>query len=112
MWAPHNLQVLASDMSAVYDCMFANEDILDKLFSFLDKEAPLKPLVAGYFGNIVATLIVRRPDETFKYMETKDIMSRFLKHLNTYSIIELLLKVILRAIHAAMSSLPLCFFFT
>ena len=31
-------QVLSADLSAVYDCLFANEALLDKLFSFLKSE--------------------------------------------------------------------------
>jgi hypothetical protein len=85
--------VLASDINAIFDCLFANEDILDKLFSFLNKETPLNPLLGGYFANIVSTLISRRPDELFKYLEGKDVVTLLLKHLNTDSIVELLLKV-------------------
>jgi hypothetical protein len=95
-------QVLASDINAIYDCLFAKKDILDKLFSFLNKESPLNPLLAGYFANIVSTLISRRPDELFTYLEGKDVVGLLLKHLNTDSMVDLLLKVIhvrLEAVH-------------
>lgn len=58
-------QVLTSDVNSIYDCMFANEELVDKLFSFLQREEPLNPLLAGYFAKIVSTLLSRRPDETF-----------------------------------------------
>lgn len=77
----------------MYDCLFANDELICKLFSFLDQEEPLNALLAGHFGKIVATLLSRRPFETFKVIETKGIVPRLLKHLNTYSVLELLLKV-------------------
>jgi hypothetical protein len=46
--------------------MFANEALVDKLFSILEREEPLNPLLAGYFAKIVSTLIARRPEETFQ----------------------------------------------
>jgi hypothetical protein len=50
-------QVLAADLGAVHDCMFANEALLDKLFALLEREAPLNTLLAGYFGKIISTLL-------------------------------------------------------
>ena len=95
-------QVLASDLNAVYDCLFANEDLVDKLFSFLDRDEPLNALLAGYFAKIVSTLLARRPDETFAVMESKSIVPQMLKHLNTYSVLELLLKVVSEVEEASM----------
>lgn len=86
-------QVLAADVAAVFDCMFANEKLLDKLFSFLEREAPLNTLLAGYFGKVVSTMLSRRPDDTLKVMENRNVVPQLLRHLGAYSILELLLKV-------------------
>mmetsp|Transcript_2494 Transcript_2494/g.3963 ORF Transcript_2494/g.3963 Transcript_2494/m.3963 type:complete len:603 (-) Transcript_2494:38-1846(-) len=90
-------EVLAADLGAVHDCLFANEALLDKLFSFLEREAPLNTLLAGYFGKIVSTLLSRRPDETLKIMESRKIVPQLLRHLGAYSILELLLKLVSEA---------------
>mmetsp|Transcript_15148 Transcript_15148/g.36977 ORF Transcript_15148/g.36977 Transcript_15148/m.36977 type:complete len:611 (+) Transcript_15148:93-1925(+) len=87
-------EVLASDLNAVYDCLFANDELIDKLFSFLELEAPLNALLAGYFGKIVSTLLARRPEETFRVIESKRVVPQLLRHLNTFSVLELLLKVV------------------
>lgn len=87
------VQVLAADLAAVHDCMFANEALLDKLFAFLERDAPLNTLLAGYFGKIVSTLLSRRPDETLKVIENRKLVPQLLRHLGSYSILELLLKV-------------------
>ena len=86
-------QVLSADVAAVFDCMFANEKLLDKLFSFLEREAPLNTLLAGYFGKVVSTMLSRRPDDTLKVMENRNVVPQLLRHLGAYSILELLLKV-------------------
>lgn len=90
-------EVLAADLAAVHDCMFANEALLDKLFAFLEREAPLNTLLAGYFGKIVSTLLSRRPDETLKVMENRNVVPQLLRHLGAYSILELLLKLVSEA---------------
>ena len=89
----HGMQVLAADVAAVYDCMFANEHLLDKLFAFLEREAPLNTLLAGYFGKVVSTMLSRRPVETLQVMEKRNVVPQLLSHLGAYSILELLLKV-------------------
>ena len=60
-------QVLAADLGAVHDCMFANEALLDKLFALLEREAPLNTLLAGYFGKIICTLLCYCFTTTFYY---------------------------------------------
>ena len=87
------MQVLAADLAAVYDCLFSNEALLDKLFAFLEREEPLNSLLAGYFGKIVSVLLARRTDETLKVMEERNLVPQLLRHLGAYSILELLLKV-------------------
>lgn len=87
-------EVLAADLAAVHDCLFSNEALLDKLFAFLDRDAPLNTLLAGYFGKIVSTLLARRPDETLKVMERRNLVPHLLRHLGAYSILELLLKLV------------------
>ena len=85
--------MLAADLAAVYDCLFSNEALLDKLFAFLEREAPLNSLLAGYFGKIVSVLLSRRTEETLKVMDDKKVLPLLLRHLGAYSILELLLKV-------------------
>ena len=88
------VQVLSADLAAIYDCIFANEPLLDKLFAFVESDAPLNTLLAGYFSKIVSTLLSRRPDETLKVFENRNLVPHLLKHLGSYSILELLLKLI------------------
>mmetsp|Transcript_6373 Transcript_6373/g.14944 ORF Transcript_6373/g.14944 Transcript_6373/m.14944 type:complete len:624 (-) Transcript_6373:68-1939(-) len=90
-------EVLSADLSAVYDCMFANEELLNKLFTFLEAEAPLNTLLAGYFGKIVSTLLARRPEETLKVLQKRNVIPLLLRHVGSYSILELLLKVVSEA---------------
>ena len=75
------VQVLAADLAAVYDCLFSNEALLDKLFAFLEREEPLNSLLAGYFGKIVSVLLARRTDETLKVMEERNLVPQLLRHL-------------------------------
>jgi len=42
-------EVLAADVAAVFDCMFANEKLLDKLFFFFGAGSPAQHVVGGVF---------------------------------------------------------------
>eukprot|EP00282_Hemiselmis_andersenii_P023543 CAMPEP_0172010284 /NCGR_PEP_ID=MMETSP1041-20130122/7652_1 /TAXON_ID=464988 /ORGANISM="Hemiselmis andersenii, Strain CCMP439" /LENGTH=551 /DNA_ID=CAMNT_0012664643 /DNA_START=95 /DNA_END=1747 /DNA_ORIENTATION=+ len=87
-------EVLSSDLNAVYDTLFANEEVVNKFFTFLSSaESPLNPIRAGYFTKVVSTLLSRRPD--------KGLVPQLLLHISTYSALELLLKVVSEVEEAA-----------
>ncbi|EKX54521.1 hypothetical protein GUITHDRAFT_99998 [Guillardia theta CCMP2712] len=90
-------EVLSSDVAPIYDCMFENEHLLNLLFQFLERDPPLDPLLAGYFGKIVSTFVSRRPYETLTILGQRNILPLLLKHINAFSILELLLKIIAEA---------------
>lgn len=90
-------EVLSADLAAVVDCIFQNENLLDKLFDFLQKDPPLNPLLAGYFGKVVTTILARRPEQTLQVLHSKSVVPMLLNHLSASSILELLQKVVSEA---------------
>jgi len=87
-------EVLSSELTAVFDTIFAHDHLQDQLFSVLDRDEPLNPLLAGYFSKIVTCLLNRKTYETLAVMQRKDMLARLLQHVGTFSIMELLLKLL------------------
>mmetsp|Transcript_67685 Transcript_67685/g.180946 ORF Transcript_67685/g.180946 Transcript_67685/m.180946 type:complete len:611 (+) Transcript_67685:329-2161(+) len=90
-------EVLSADLSGVVDCVFQSEALLDKLFNFLNKDPPLNPLLAGYFGKIISVFLSRRPEQTLQILHNRNIVPLLLNHLGASSILDLLLKIIQEA---------------
>ena len=69
-----------------------NEYLLDELFSFLDQARPLHPTRAGYWRKVVTVLCIRKYDELMVYLMAHPvILSKFLNHIDTNSVTEVLI---------------------
>jgi len=104
---PHNLgnnpsryptiscEILNFGVAAVNQTIFENHFLLDRLFSFLEKPSPLNPINALYFCKICVMLIEHQKQSLFAYLKTKEgLVSKFIEHLSTASITELILAMI------------------
>ena len=65
------------------------EDLLEKLFSFLDNTKPLNLTRAGYFARVVSCLLMKRASEVLAFLESRrSIVDKLLEHLDTTSTAE------------------------
>lgn len=88
-------EILASEVWAICDAFYAEESLLDELYSFLDKPPPLNPMLASYTSRVASVLLQKKVNETIAYMkEKKNIIKAFVMHLGNASVMDLLLKVI------------------
>jgi len=88
-------EILCSEIWALTEAIFRDEALLDVLFSYLDKNPPLNPLLASYTSRVAIVLLSRRTSETLAYIKKKEnIIAQFICHLGSASIMELLLKII------------------
>jgi len=88
-------EILSSEIWQITEAIFRDESLLDVLFSFLDKEGPLNPLLASYTSRVAIVLLARRTAEVLGYIKKKEsIIPKFIVHLASASIMELLLKII------------------
>lgn len=56
-------ELLTSDVPAINEKLASEEVLLDKLYSFLEGEPPLNPLLASYFSRIVGVLITKKTEQ-------------------------------------------------
>lgn len=70
-------------------------DLLDKLFSFLDTEEELNPVLSGYFAKLVNVFLNRKAKDIYRYVYTHEdgkILSKLAYHIYSKSLTEILIK--------------------
>lgn len=88
-------EILTSDVAQINDALASDEALLNKLYSFLDTEKPLNPLLASFFSKTIGLLISRKTEAIFEFLKTKeDFISLVLNHLETSAIMDLLLRLV------------------
>ncbi|XP_063910492.1 serine/threonine-protein phosphatase 6 regulatory subunit 3 isoform X1 [Zophobas morio] len=98
-------ELLTCDVPAINERLASDEVLLDKLYSFLECEPPLNPLLASYFSRIMGALIAKKTEQNWlsyqftclqvlDFLKAKDtFISLLLKHLGTSAIMDLMLKL-------------------
>jgi hypothetical protein len=88
-------EILVADISPVVDAIFRNPELIDKLFLFLDNKAPLDPLLSNYVGRLIAFLLEKNPKDVLTFMKKHpNMITKFLTHMGSAAIMDLLLKLI------------------
>ncbi|CAH0547223.1 unnamed protein product [Brassicogethes aeneus] len=98
-------ELLTCDVPALNERLASDEALLDKLYSFLECEPQLNPLLASYFSKIMGALIAKKTEQNWlsyqmtclqvlDFLKAKDtFISLLLKHLGTSAIMDLMLKI-------------------
>ena len=82
-------EVLCCEVNEMYSVLMREEDLLEKLFSFLDNPKPLNLTRAGYFARVVSCLLMKRASEVLAFLESRrSVIDKLLAHLDTTSTAE------------------------
>ncbi|XP_035662186.1 serine/threonine-protein phosphatase 6 regulatory subunit 3-B-like isoform X12 [Branchiostoma floridae] len=98
-------ELLTSDVSQINDKLGDDEALLNKLWSFLEAEPPLNPLLASFFSKVMGMLLARKTampqqdwDEGYKMLDflrqKEDVVGLLITHLSTSAIMDLLLRLL------------------
>ncbi|XP_033328291.2 phosphatase 6 regulatory subunit 1-like protein fmt [Megalopta genalis] len=99
-------ELLTCDISALNEKLAGNEALLAKLYSFIDTDQPLNPLLASFFSKTIGVLIARKADQNwYSYQFTclqvleflinrETCVDLLLQHLETSAIMDLVLKLV------------------
>ncbi|XP_066256596.1 serine/threonine-protein phosphatase 6 regulatory subunit 3 isoform X2 [Euwallacea similis] len=98
-------ELLTCDVPAVNERLAGDERLLEKLYTFLESEAPLNPLLASYFSKIMGGLIAKKTEQNWlsyqltclqvlDFLKARDtFLPLLMKHLGTSAIMDLMLKL-------------------
>lgn len=88
-------ELLTSDVQQINDSLASDETLLAKLYSFLEAEKPLNPLLASFFSKTMGILITRKTEVILEFLKTKeDFVTLLINHLSTSAIMDLLLRLV------------------
>ncbi|XP_052399921.1 serine/threonine-protein phosphatase 6 regulatory subunit 3 isoform X2 [Carassius gibelio] len=88
-------ELLTSDVSQINDMLGEDENLLMKLYSFLQNEPPLNPLLASFFSKVLSILIGRKPEQIVEFLRKReDFVDLLIKHIGTSAIMDLLLRML------------------
>ncbi|KAK9470843.1 SIT4 phosphatase-associated protein-domain-containing protein [Dipodascopsis tothii] len=94
-YARTSADVFSSEIWSIYETVIKETALLDEFWMFLDKPAPLDPVFAGYFTRANEQFLDRKTDEMVDFIKTqRNVVQRFMRHIDTPSIMDLLLKIL------------------
>mmetsp|Transcript_9458 Transcript_9458/g.26990 ORF Transcript_9458/g.26990 Transcript_9458/m.26990 type:complete len:578 (+) Transcript_9458:485-2218(+) len=65
------------------------------LFGFLETDQPLNTSLAGYFGRVMSSLLMRRTTDLMAYLKKKqEVLEHLVRHLRTTSIAEVVVQLV------------------
>lgn len=87
-------ELLTADVAQINDALASNEALLNKLYSYIDTDKPLNPLLASFFSKTFSLLITKKTEPVFEFLKSKDdFLSLILNHIETSAIMDLLLRM-------------------
>ncbi|XP_008832974.1 serine/threonine-protein phosphatase 6 regulatory subunit 2 isoform X2 [Nannospalax galili] len=88
-------ELLTCDVPQISDRLGGDENLLNLLHDFLDREPPLNPLLASFFSKTIGNLIARKTEQVIIFLKKKDkFISLVLKHMGTSALMDLLLRLV------------------
>lgn len=88
-------ELLTSDVSQINDALADSEELVKKLYAFLEMEKPLNPLLASFFSKVMGLLITRKSEmvrisNKMKYVIFYKKNPTFTIQLNTQKVLHLI----------------------
>uniref|UniRef100_A0A8D0GCQ0 Protein phosphatase 6 regulatory subunit 1 n=1 Tax=Sphenodon punctatus TaxID=8508 RepID=A0A8D0GCQ0_SPHPU len=89
-------EILTSDVSQINDALGEDEELLRRLYGFLQSGGVgLNPLLASFFSKVMGILINRKTDQIVSFLRKKeDFVNLLLCHIGTSAIMDLLLRLL------------------
>lgn len=88
-------ELLTSDVPQITDALAGTEELVLKLYSFLEGEKPLNPLLASFFSKVMGLLITRKSEMIFEFLKSRnDFVGQLLYHIGTSAIMDVLLRLL------------------
>ncbi|XP_063987263.1 serine/threonine-protein phosphatase 6 regulatory subunit 3 isoform X2 [Diachasmimorpha longicaudata] len=99
-------ELLTCNVPTLTEKLAGSESLLIKLYTFIDTDKPLNPLLASFFSKIIGVLLIRKSDQNWysyqlvclqvlEFLKSRlKCVYRLLQHLETSAIMDLVLKLV------------------
>lgn len=94
-YASVSCEILTADVSQINDSLGEDESLLKQLYSFLQNDEDLNPLLASFFSKVMGILINRKTEQIVAFLRKRDdFVNLLLRHIGTSAIMDLLLRLL------------------
>eukprot|EP00798_Chlamydomonas_sp_ICE-L_P031786 gene31784-6983_t len=88
-------EVFCCELDAVFDTLLEDVELMGLLFSLLDSAPPLSCKTAGYFGRVVANLLLRKGSQTIQYFkDNPPLLMKLVSHIDTVSVADVIKRMV------------------
>lgn len=88
-------EIFTCEIDGIFTTVFENPELLDLLFSLLERPSPLPPVLAGYFAKVVSSLLTRRTADCMLFLQDRQhLFDHLVKHLGTTSVAEVVMQLV------------------
>ena len=60
---PNSTEIMMCEVPQISSAISQDETLLEKLFSFMESESPLNPLLASFFTKAVGNILTRKSEQ-------------------------------------------------
>jgi hypothetical protein len=88
-------ELLTSNVACINDTLASNESLLNQLYSFLETDKQLNPLLASFFSKIMSLLLSKISEKLIEFLKTKEqFVPCLIKHFHISAIMDFTLKLV------------------
>lgn len=88
-------EIFACEVDGVFATLLDDMSLMGRLFGFLDTDQPLNAALAGYFGRVIGSLLMRRTGDLMGYIKkNQHVLKWLMNHLRTTSIAEVIVHLV------------------
>jgi len=98
-------EIMMCEVPQISSAICQDETLLEKLFSFMESESTLNPLLASFFTKAVGNILTRKSEQNWydhqficvqivDFLKKKEFVKSALKHIGTSAITDLVLRLI------------------
>eukprot|EP00898_Chlorokybus_atmophyticus_P006957 jgi/Chlat1/7262/Chrsp58S06905 len=88
-------EVFTCEIDVIFTTLLEDEELMNLLFGFLRRPAPLSALLAGYVGKVITCLLAKRPHDVMTYLRSHmNVLQQLVDHVQTTSITEVIVRLV------------------
>lgn len=88
-------ELLTSEVVDIYEKLSSDDDLMNKLYGFLESNEVLNPLLASFFSKVMGLLISQKSELLLSFIKSREnFIERLLHHMGTSAIMDFLLRLI------------------
>ena len=88
-------EILCCDVWALSEAIYRCPHLIERLYGFLERPAPLNPALAAHVSKVAGSLLEKKAAATLSFLRARPgMVDHFVRHLSSSAVMDLLLKIV------------------